>query len=53
LEYSKNTDKKWQERWNEKDVYKYNPEDKGEKIYTLEMFSYTILKKHINCFVCY
>ena len=40
MEYSKNVDKKWQEKWDEKDVYKYNPEGKGEKYYTLEMFSY-------------
>ena len=40
MEYSKKVDKKWQEKWDEKNVYKYNPEGKGEKYYTLEMFSY-------------
>ena len=40
MEYSKQTDKKWQKKWEEKDLYKYDFNKKGEKFYTLEMFSY-------------
>ncbi len=49
MEYSKNIDKKWQKKWSESDVYKYNPEGKGEKYYTLEMFSYpSAAKLHLG-----
>ena len=40
MEYSKKVDKKWQEKWKENETYKYNMDDKKEKFYTLEMFSY-------------
>ena len=40
MNYSKGTDKKWQEKWKEANIYKYNPDSKKEKFYTLEMFSY-------------
>ena len=40
MEYSKNIDKKWQEKWKKEKIYKYNPESKNKKLYTLEMFSY-------------
>lgn len=40
MEYSKNTDKKWQLKWKENNLYKYNREGKGKKFYALEMFSY-------------
>ena len=40
MNYSKSTDKKWQEKWKEANIYKYNPDSKKEKLYTLEMFSY-------------
>lgn len=40
MAYSKETDKKWQKKWKEENLYKYNPNDEGEKFYTLEMFSY-------------
>lgn len=40
MEYSKEVDKKWQEKWQENEIYKYNPENLGKKLYTMEMFSY-------------
>ena len=40
MNYSKEIDKKWQEKWKKEDVYKYNPDSKKEKFYTMEMFSY-------------
>ena len=40
MEYSKNIDKKWQQKWKDEKLYKYNPNAKGKKLYTLEMFSY-------------
>ncbi len=40
MEYSKSIDKKWQKKWKEEGLYKYNPNGKGKKFYTLEMFSY-------------
>ena len=40
MEYSKKVDEKWQEKWEKENIYKYNPEGKGKKLYTLEMFSY-------------
>ena len=40
MEYSKNIDKKWQLKWKEQNLYKYNPNGKGKKFYSLEMFSY-------------
>ncbi len=40
MKYSKEIDKKWQEKWKKDNLYKYSPNEKGEKYYTLEMFSY-------------
>lgn len=40
MKYSKEIDKKWQEIWKKEGLYKYNPDSKKEKFYTLEMFSY-------------
>ena len=40
MEYSKNIDKKWQKKWKDEGLYKYNPNGEGKKFYTLEMFSY-------------
>lgn len=40
MEYSKKIDEKWQQKWKEKNIYKYDIDNKGEKFYTLEMFSY-------------
>lgn len=40
MEYSKAIDKKWQEKWKKEELYKYDPNAKGEKFYTMEMFSY-------------
>ena len=40
MEYSKKIDQKWQEKWKKENLYKYDPNGKGEKFYTLEMFSY-------------
>ncbi len=40
MNYSKEIDKKWQTKWKEQNLYKYDPNAKGEKFYTLEMFSY-------------
>ena len=40
MEYSKAIDKKWQDKWKEKNIYKFNKDDKKEKLYVLEMFSY-------------
>ena len=40
MEYSKMTDAKWQKKWKEKEVYKYDVNSKKDKLYTLEMFSY-------------
>ena len=40
MDYSKKIDEKWQLKWKEQNQYKYNPNGKGKKFYTLEMFSY-------------
>ena len=40
MEYSKKVDEKWQKKWKENDVYKFNMDEKKPKLYTLEMFSY-------------
>ena len=40
MEYSKEIDKKWQEKWKKEGLYKYNPNSEKEKFYTMEMFSY-------------
>lgn len=38
--YSTKIDEKWQKVWEENETYKFNPENPGKKLYTLEMFSY-------------
>ena len=40
MSYSKATDQKWQKKWRETALYKYDENAKGEKLYCLEMFSY-------------
>ncbi len=40
MAYSVETDGKWQKKWEETKLYKYNPEGEGEKLYCMEMFSY-------------
>ncbi len=40
MSYSKTTDQKWQKKWVETNLYKYDENAKGEKLYCLEMFSY-------------
>ncbi|MBP5160537.1 MAG: leucine--tRNA ligase [Alphaproteobacteria bacterium] len=40
MSYSKNTDAKWQKKWAETGLYKYDEQAKGDKLYCLEMFSY-------------
>ncbi len=40
MSYSNETDKKWQAKWAETGLYKYDPDAEGEKLYCLEMFSY-------------
>ena len=38
--YSKNIDAKWQEKWKEKNIAKFNKANVDKKYYCLEMFSY-------------
>lgn len=38
--YSKNIDAKWQEKWKEKNIAKFNKTNVDKKYYCLEMFSY-------------
>lgn len=38
--YSVQTDKKWQKKWEETNLYKFNRENVDNKLYCLEMFSY-------------
>ncbi len=40
MPYSKETDRKWQKRWEETELYKFHPENVDKKLYCLEMFSY-------------
>ena len=40
MRYSKKVDMKWQEKWKENNVYKFDMNNKKEKLYCLEMFSY-------------
>ena len=40
MSYSIETDKKWQAKWAETELYKFNPDAEGKKLYCLEMFSY-------------
>lgn len=38
--YGTAIDKKWQDKWEETELYKFDPNKEGEKLYVLEMFSY-------------
>ncbi|WP_040210276.1 leucine--tRNA ligase [Clostridium polynesiense] len=38
--YSTAIDKKWQKKWEESELYKFNPDKMDKKLYVLEMFSY-------------
>ncbi|MGL4740147.1 MAG: leucine--tRNA ligase [Sarcina sp.] len=38
--YSTSIDKKWQKKWTETELYKFDPNSEKEKLYVLEMFSY-------------
>lgn len=38
--YSTSIDKKWQNKWEETGLYKFDPNSDKEKLYVLEMFSY-------------
>jgi leucyl-tRNA synthetase len=38
--YSTDVDKKWQSKWEDTAIYKFDPNNPGEKLYVLEMFSY-------------
>ena len=40
MSYSINVDRKWQKKWEETGLYKFDPNGKGDKLYCLEMFSY-------------
>jgi len=40
MAYSVEIDRKWQKKWEDTGLYKYNPNAEGEKLYCLEMFSY-------------
>ena len=40
MNYSKKVDEKWQKRWEESKLFKYDPNGEGKKLYVLEMFSY-------------
>ena len=40
MSYSKETDRKWQKKWEDTKLYKFDPDKKGDKLYCLEMFSY-------------
>ena len=49
MEYSKKIDEKWQKKWKEKEIYKFDSNNKGEKLYVLEMFSYpSAAKLHLG-----
>ena len=40
MAYSTDVDRKWQKKWEDTKLYKFDPNKKGEKLYVLEMFSY-------------
>ena len=40
MAYSTDVDRKWQKKWEDTKLYKFDPDKKGEKLYVLEMFSY-------------
>ena len=40
FEYNKELDSKWNKKWEEDGLYKFDKDSDKEKIYLLEMFSY-------------
>ncbi len=40
MAYSTKTDEKWQKKWEETGLYRFDPERTDKKLYCLEMFSY-------------
>ncbi|MGF7397504.1 leucine--tRNA ligase [Thermoanaerobacterium thermosaccharolyticum] len=40
MTYSRDIDRKWQKKWEETKLYKFNPQNMDKKLYCLEMFSY-------------
>ena len=40
MPYSADIDKKWQKKWADTEIYKFNPNNIDKKLYCLEMFSY-------------
>ncbi|MEG2353516.1 MAG: leucine--tRNA ligase [Clostridium sp.] len=38
--YNTEVDKKWQDKWEKTNLYKFDKDNEGEKLYVLEMFSY-------------
>lgn len=40
MSYSTKIDEKWQKKWEETELYKFDPENTDKKLYCLEMFSY-------------
>ncbi len=40
MPYSAETDRKWQQRWEQTGLYRFHPERMDKKLYVLEMFSY-------------
>ncbi|MFZ5353877.1 MAG: leucine--tRNA ligase [Bacillota bacterium] len=40
MPYSKDIDRKWQKKWEETELYRFNTEKVDKKLYCLEMFSY-------------
>lgn len=40
MSYSVEIDRKWQKKWEETKLYKFDPDSSKEKLYCLEMFSY-------------
>jgi leucyl-tRNA synthetase len=38
--YGTSIDEKWQAKWDETNLYKFDPNKEGEKLYVMEMFSY-------------
>ncbi len=40
MPYSADIDKKWQKKWADTKIYKFNPNNIDKKLYCLEMFSY-------------
>ena len=40
MPYSADIDRKWQKKWADTEIYKFNPKNIDRKLYCLEMFSY-------------